>query len=145
MDLYSPRLPHVLTRAHLASLLAPTYARENGVSDELSLDRMKRVIQNSRIANHLYEAISAGLRSSRAGRSEDAVIDALAHAAVKRSDTLGPAPRGPGLSAVTVMLNIELGLSPDALRATLDSGKGKALLDQGLGGLGKFMVDHLLR
>ena len=144
MTLFSPRLPHVLTRADLAELIAPTYARETGIGPELALERTTRALKATSLVNKLYDAISPALVTAQGERSEDKLMDALSKAVVKRSSKIKAAPATPQLSAVIVLLNVELGLAPDAMRATLESGKGGELLKQGFAALGKHLVEHLV-
>jgi len=142
--LFSHRLPHVLTRADLADLLAPTYAREGNVSEELAHERMARALKSSGVPDRLYAAISTALVSAQGSKTQDAVMDALSKAVPKRCGKIGAAPSTPALSAVTVLLNIELGLAPGDLRSTLESDKGRVLLDRGFRALGKYLVEQLI-
>ncbi len=145
MTLFSPRLPHVLTRADLADFLSPTYAREANVSEELAQERMTRALKSSAVPDRLYEAISTALESVRGSRTPDAVMDTLSKAVPKRLGKIEAAPSTPPLSAVTVLLNIELGLAPGDLRATLESDRGRTLLNRGFRALGEFLVKQLVR
>jgi len=145
MTIFSSRLPHVLTQADLAHLLSPTYAREVGVDEELARERMTRAMQISYLSDRFYEAVSAALASVQGSRTEDAVIDKLSKAVPKRLGYVEAAPETPALSALTVLINLELGLTPDTLRATLESDKGQALLEQGFRALGEYLVRQLVR
>jgi hypothetical protein len=44
-----------------------------------------------------------------------------------------------------VRLNLEIGLAPESMRATLASGKGKELLEEGIRALGAHLLEGLLR
>ena len=55
------------------------------------------------------------------------------------------APAGAAVSAVLVRINVELGLAPEPMRATLRTDKGQALLDDGLRKLGSHLVNELLK
>ena len=48
-------------------------------------------------------------------------------------------------AAVLVRINLELGLAPEQMRATLESDKGRAMLEGGLSRLGKHLVSEVLR
>jgi len=144
MSLFSPRLPHVLTIADLTDLMTPTYARENGVSDELSHERMARILKNKGFADRIYEAISTALSAVKEPKTEDAIVDALAKAVAKRRNKVSAVSPSSGLSAVTVSFNIQLDLAPLSLRDTLESERGRKLLDQGFAALGKHLVRELL-
>jgi hypothetical protein len=49
------------------------------------------------------------------------------------------------VSAVLVRLDLEIGLAPEPMRATLATPKARALLDAGLRELGAHIVKELLR
>ena len=144
MALFSPRLPHVLTRADLAHLLSSTYAREVAISEELAHERLDRALKRDGLPNRIYEAVSAALTLVQGSRTEDALIDALSKAVPKRIGKIQAAPPSASLSAVTVWINLELGEAPENLRATLETDKGRVLLDRGFQGLGKYLVDQLV-
>jgi hypothetical protein len=46
---------------------------------------------------------------------------------------------------VLVRLDLEIGLAPESMRATLASPRGRALLDEGFRAVGTHVVKHLLR
>jgi len=72
-------------------------------------------------------------------------MDALSKAVPKKLGKIGAAKATPALSAIAVLFNIEIGLAPAELRATLESDKGKKLLDQGFQTLGEYLVKQLVR
>lgn len=144
MKLFSDRLPAVLTRADLAHLLTPTFARETGASEELALDRMKRAVEVWHIADSLYGAVSEALTAAQGSRSVDEVIDKLSRAVARKRDSLKAAPKGPALAAFMVLVNLELGLSKEEMRAMLESDMGRELLEQGYRALGEYLVDQLV-
>jgi hypothetical protein len=146
VTLYSRRLPHVLTRADLATALAPTYASSLDVDEEEAHERLTRALERSSVADELYEGISAALSDVKGPRtSEDAVMDKLSKGVQARRGRVKAAPATPGLSAVLVRINLELGLAPDQMRAMLATEKGQALLDDGLRALGAHLAKELLR
>ena len=51
----------------------------------------------------------------------------------------------PALSAVMVMLNVELGYAPEMMRGALENPKGKALLEDGLRALGTHLLKELIK
>jgi hypothetical protein len=51
----------------------------------------------------------------------------------------------PAISAVMVMLNLELGYAPEMMRGALENPKGKALLDDGLQALGTHLANELIK
>ncbi len=146
MPLFSRRLPHVLTRADLAVLLAPTYAKGLSVDEEEALERVTRALERPAVADDLYRGISEALQQAKGPRtSEDDLVDRLAKGVQARRARAKAAPSTPALSAVLVRINLEIGLAPEQLRATLESEKGRALLEEGLRALGSHLVRDLLR
>jgi hypothetical protein len=98
------------------------------------------------VADELYDGISAALSDVKGPRtSEDAVMDKLSKGVQARRGRVKAAPATPGLSAVLVRINLELGLAPDQMRAMLATEKGQALLDDGLRALGAHLAKELLR
>ena len=77
--------------------------------------------------------------------SADKFLDRISGALEKRSGRVRPAPSTPAVAAVLVRLNLELGLAPEPMRATLASPRGAAVLEKGLGDLGAHLVKELLR
>jgi hypothetical protein len=146
VPLFSRRLPHVLTRGDLALLLAPTYAQALSVDEEEALERLRRALERPQVAEDLYRGISAALVATQGARtSEDALVDRLSAGVQARRSRAKPAPATPALSAVLVRLNLEIGLAPEPMRATLAAGKGQALLEEGLRQLGAHLVKDLLK
>lgn len=146
MVIFSRRLPHVLTRADLAMLVAPTYAKALSVDEEEALERMTRALERPGVADDLYRGISEALWQTKGPRtSEDDLMDRLSRGVRARRARAKAAPSTPALSAVMVRVNLELGLAPEQMRATLESEKGRALLEQGLREIGAHLVKDLLR
>jgi hypothetical protein len=143
---FSPRLPHVLTRADLVLLLAPTYAKARGVDEEEAGERLARALAVPGALDDLYRGISQALAEARGPRtSEDALVDKLSAGVAARRARAKPAASTPAVSAVLVRLDLEIGLAPDAMRAMLATPKGSALLDEGLRALGAHLLKDLLR
>jgi len=138
------RLPHVLTRADLATLLTPTYAAAQNVDDEEAHDRLSNALGDARLLDDLYGSLSDALAAQQGKRTEDAIMDTLAKRVSARKGRLAAAT-GPEISAVIVRINLLLNLAPDAMRELLASGKGKATLDKGLRNLGTYLVRELLK
>ena len=144
--MFSRRLPHVITRKDLALLLAPTYAASAEVDFEEAHERMERAVGSQRVVDQLYAGVSAALEERKGPRtSEDELIDALSAGVQKRRSRVKPAPPGPGISAVMVLLNLELGYAPEMMRGALENPKGKALLDEGLRSLGTHLLKELIK
>ena len=146
MPLFSRRLPHVVTLPDLAVLLTPSYAEAMSVEDEEAHERLVRALARTRVADDLYEGISAALEAVQGARTnEDALMDKLSKGVQKRRSRVKSAPATPGLSAVLVRINLEIGLAPEQMRATLDTDKGRAVLATGLRELGAHLVKDLLK
>jgi hypothetical protein len=143
---FSRRLPHVVTRKDLAVLLSPTYAASAEVDFEEAHERMERAVGSQRVVDQLYAGLSAALEERKGPRtSEDELVDALSAGVQKRRSRVKPAPPGPGISAVMVLLNLELGYAPEMMRGALENPKGKALLDEGLRALGTHLLKELIK
>ena len=144
--MFSRRLPHVVTRKDLALLLAPTYAASAEVDFEEAHERMERAVGSPRVLDQLYAGLSAALEGRKGPRtSEDELVDTLSAGVQKRRSRVKPAPPGPGISAVMVLLNLELGYAPEMMRGALENPKGKALLDEGLRALGTHLLKELIK
>ena len=143
---FSRRLPHVLTQADLAWILAPTYAEALSVDEEEAHDRLERALARPSLLDDLYRGVSEGLREAQGPRTtEDALLDKLSAGVQARRRRIRAAASTPAISAVLVRVNIEVGLAPETLRATLEGEKGRALLEQGLRALGAHLVKELLK
>jgi hypothetical protein len=144
--MFSRRLPHVVTRKDMALLIAPTYAASANVDFEEAHERMERAVTSDRIADQLYAGLSAALYERKGPRTtEDALIDELSAGVQKRRSRVKAAALTPALSAVMVMLNVELGYAPEMMRGALENPKGKALLEDGLRALGTHLLKELIK
>lgn len=146
VTLFSRRLPHVLTRADLARILLETYVDAMAVEDGEALDRLGRALDQPALLEELYAGISTALQAVQGERtSEDQLMDKLAKGVQKRRAKVKAAPGHPSIAAVLVRINLELGLAPEQMRATLQAAQGRALLQDGLARLGKHVVAELLK
>jgi hypothetical protein len=146
VTLFSRRLPHVLTRADLVRVLLETYVDAMAVEDDEALDRLTRAIDRDDLRDAIYDGISGALSEAQGERtSEDQLMDKLGKGVQKRRSRVRAAPSHAGIAAVLVRINVELGLVPEPMRATLETEKGRALLEDGLRRLGRHVVDELLR
>ena len=146
MPLFSRRLPHVLTRADLARILTATYAAALSVDDDEAHERLARALERPGVADDVYRGISAALADAKGPRtSEDALVDKLSAGVQARRARVKAAPASPAISAVLVRMNLEIGLAPEPMRATLASEKGRAVLEEGLRAIGAHVVKELLR
>lgn len=146
MDLFSPRLPHVVTRADLVTMLVPTYAGARGVDDDEAASRLTQALAVRGVAEELYGALSSGLRAAMGPRTTpDALVDKLSAGIQARRGRVRPAPDSPALSAALIRLDLEIGVAPEPMRATLATPRGRAMLEEGLSTLGGHLVRELLR
>ncbi len=146
MEPFSRRLPHVLPARDLVRLLSPTYAAARAVDEEEASERLTRALSAPAALDDLYAGVSAALRDAQGPRtSEDALMDKLSAGVVARRGRARAATATPAISAALVRLDLETGLAPEAMRATLATPRGKALLDEGLRALGAHLVKDLLR
>lgn len=146
MELFSRRLPHVVTRANLVTMLAPTYAAARGVDEEEAAERLAQALAVRGVLDDLLSALSAGLRDAKGPRTdEDALLDRLSAGVQARRGRVRAAPDSPGLSAVLVRLDLEIGVAPETMRATLATPRGGAMLQEGLAALGRHLVKELLK
>jgi hypothetical protein len=136
----------VVTRADLALLVAPSYAQALSVDEEEAHERVSRALERPGVAEDLYRGLAAALAEARGPRtSEDALLDKLSLGVQRRRGRARAAPGTPALAALMVRLNLEIGLAPESMRATLASGKGKELLEEGIRALGAHLLEGLLR
>ncbi len=146
MALFSRRLPHVITRSDLSRALAPTYAKAAQVDAEEAEDRLLRAFANQRVLDEVYGGLSAALVETQGPRTtEDELVDKLSAGVQARRGRVRAAELTPAVSAVLVLVNVELGQAPEMMRDTLKGGKGKALLQEGLKALGAHLVRELIR
>ncbi len=146
MTHFSRRLPHVVTRADLVRMLLETYVDAMNVEDQEALDRLARALEKPELLEALYGGLSVALAEAQGERTtEDQLMDKLAKGVQKRRSRVKAAPSHPAIAAVLVRINLELGLAPEPMRATLQADKGRALLEDGLARLGRHLVTDLLR
>ncbi len=146
MELFSRRLPHVVTRADLVTMLAPTYAAARGVDEDEAVERLDQALAARGVMDELLSALSAGLRDAKGPRTdEDALLDRLSAGVQARRGRVRAAPDSPGLAAVLVRLDLEIGVAPETMRATLATPRGAAVLQEGLAALGRHLVKELLK
>ena len=142
----SRRLTHVLTRKDLALVLAPTYAASASVDFDEAQERMERAVGNQRVVDLLYQGLSAALADATGPRiTEDEMIDRLSAGVQKRRSRVRAAQLTPAVSAVMVMLNLELGYAPEMMRGALENPKGQALLNDGLQAIGAHLLKELIK
>ena len=140
------RLPHLLPRADLARVLVPTYAAARAVDDEEALERLGQALVRPGVAEDLYGGVAAALRDARGPRTdEDALMDRLSAGVQRRRFRVRAASATPEISAVLVRIDLEIGIAPEPMRATLASDRGRAALEAGLRSLGAHLVKELLR
>jgi len=88
----------------------------------------------------------AALAEAKGARTtDDELVDKLSTGVQARRGRVRAAELTPGVSAVLVLVNVELGEAPETMRQTLQGGKGKALLQEGLKALGAHLLKELIR
>lgn len=143
--MFSSRLPHVVTPRDLVILLAPTYAAARGVDEQEAMERLTRALQARGALDDVYRGLSSALAAAKGPRtSEDALVDRSAGVAARRA-RVKAAPITPAVAAVLVRLDLEIGLAADAMRATLETPRARALLDEGLHALGVHLLRGLMK
>jgi len=146
VPLFSRRLPAVVTRADLAWLLTPTYADSMSVDEEEAHDRLQRALGHAALVDDLYWGISEALPAKQGARTtEDQLMDKLSKGLGARRGKVKALASDPAVAAVLVRINVELGLASEQMRATLETDRGRAMLDAGLRKLGVHLVGELLR
>jgi len=146
VSLFSRRLPHLIPRADLVAALTRTYAAARGVDDEEAAARLERALEGRAVLEELYAALSAGLFEAQGPRtSADALLDRLSAGVEARRGRVRAAPDSPALAAVLVRLDLEIGVAPEPMRATLSTPRGRAMLEEGMAALGRHLVKELLR
>ncbi|GEJ58922.1 hypothetical protein [Anaeromyxobacter diazotrophicus] len=143
---FSPRVPHLFPRKTLARLLAPTYAAAMSVDEEEAHERLLQALEAPGVVEALQRGVSAALELKQGPRTPaDKLLDKVSKGIEKHGGHVRPAESTPAVSAVLVRLNLELGLAPEPMRATLATPRGAAALEQGLASLGAHLVKELLR
>lgn len=146
MTHFSPRVPHLFPKKALARLVAPTYAAGMNVDEEEAHERLERAVEAPGVVDDLLRGISAALEEKRGARTPpDKLLDKLSAGIAKRGGTVRAAPATPSIAAVLVRINLEIGLAPEPMRATLASPRGAAALEEGLAALGAHIVKELMR
>jgi hypothetical protein len=135
-----------MPRVELARMLAPTLAKATQVDDEVAEERLLRALANQRVLDDVYDGLSVALAEAKGPRTkEDELVDKLSAGVQARGRRVRAAELTPAISAVLVLLNLEAGEAPEMMRETLQSEKGRALLQQGLRSLGTHLVKELIR
>lgn len=135
-----------MSRADLARMLAATYAKASQVDPELAEERLARALTNQRVLDEVYAGLSAALAEAKGPRtSEDELIDKLSTGVQARRGRVRAVELTPAVSAVLVLLNLEIGEAPEMMRGALQGEKGRALLQEGLRSIGRHLLKELIR
>ena len=127
-------------------MVAPTLAKAAQVDVEIAEERLSRALANQRVLDDIYAGLSAALADSKGRRTtEDELIDKLSAGVQARGRRVRAAELTPAISAVLVLLNLEAGEAPEMMRETLQTEKGRALLQEGLQSLGMHLIKELVR
>lgn len=143
---FSPRLPHVVTRKDLVRLLAPTYARARGVDEAEAVERLTRALSAPPLLDDVYGALAAALADARGPRTAaDVVMDRISARLARHVARARAAEVTPAVSAVLVRIDLETGIAPESMRETLASPQGRPVLEAGWRELGRHLARDLLR
>jgi len=146
VTLFSPRIPHLFPKKTLARLLSPTYAAGMNVDEEEAHERLMQALDVPAVVEDLQRGISAALERKQGPRTPaDKILDKLSAGVAKRGGNVRAATSTPGIAAVLVRVNLEIGLAPEPMRATLTTPRGAAVLEEGLEALGAHLVKELTR
>jgi hypothetical protein len=142
----SPRIPHLFTKKTLARILAPTYAAGMDVDEEEAHERLVQALEVPALVADLQRGISTAVGAKQGPRaSADKLLDKLSKGIEKRGGNVRAAEATPLIAAVLVRVNVEIGLAPEPMRATLATPRGAAALEEGLALLGAHLVKELSR
>jgi hypothetical protein len=143
---FSPRVPHLFTKKALARMLASTYAAGIGVDEEEAHERLAQALEVPAVLHDLLRGVEAALAEKQGPRTPaDKLLDKLSAGIEKRGGRVKAAEATPAVAAVLVRVNLELGLAPEPMRATLATPRGAAALEEGLRTLGAHLVKELTR
>ncbi|HUK66257.1 MAG TPA: hypothetical protein VLV17_05470 [Anaeromyxobacteraceae bacterium] len=143
---FSPRLSHLFPSKTLARLIAATYAQGMQVDEEEAHERLLEALAAPAAVTDVLRGIAAALGTRVGPRaSPDSLLDRLSARLGPSGGRVRAAKATPAMAAVLVRLNLEIGLSPETMRATLAGGKGAQALEEGLNELGAHIVKELLR
>ena len=127
-------------------MLSATYAKASQVDPELAEERLSRALQNPRVLDDVYVGLSAALAEAKGARtSDDELIDKLSAGVQARRGRVRAAELTPAVSAVLVLLDLEIGEAREMMRDALQGEKGRALLQDGLRTIGRHLVKELIR
>jgi hypothetical protein len=116
------------------------------VDEEEAHERLLEALAVPAALADIQRGLSTALATKESARtSADQLLDRIRDRLGQQSGRVRAAPASAGIAAVLVRLNLELGLAPETLRATLTSEKGAKALEQGLAELGLHLVRALLR
>lgn len=145
MAAFSTRLPHLVTRSDLATLLTPTYGAGQSVDDDESHDRLTRALADPSLLDDLYRSLEEALAAHLGPRTdEDALLDKLAKRVALRKGRVKPADVSK-VAALLVRINLLLGLAPERMREVMESNRGRESQSEALRVMGSHLVQELLR
>lgn len=127
-------------------MLTPTYASAMLVDEDEAHDRLAEALRSAALVEDLQRAIRAALERKLGPRTRaDELLDRISAGIGKRGGSLRSAPASPAVAAVMVRINVEVGLAPEPMRATLATPRGAAVLEAGFAELGAHLVKELTR
>jgi hypothetical protein len=146
MKQFSPRVAHLFPARTLARLLTPSYAIAMRVDEDEAHERLAQALRSAALVSDLQRGIARAIEERRGPRTtEDKLLDAISAGLEKHGGNVRAAPSSPAVAGVMVRVNLEIGLAPEPMRATLAEGRGAAVLEEGLLAVGRQLVKDLLR
>jgi hypothetical protein len=146
VDAFNKRLPHVLTRADWAHLLAKTYAAAQSIDEDIALERLERAVHGEALLKLFYSGLGAALLKAKGARTtEDAFIDKLSVGVENRRSKIHALKSSPAVAAALVRIDLEIGHAPEMMREALANPKGAALMTQGFEEIGAFILKELVK
>ena len=145
MSVLSTRLPHIVTRADMITLLTTTYGVAQAVEDDEARERLTRALADRTLMNDLLASIEEALATYvKPDTDTNALLDKFS----KRVATRGPRMKdadGTKAAALIVRINMLLGLVPETTRLAMESEKGRATERESRRAVAAFLVQQLLK
>lgn len=145
MSALATRLPHIVTRADMISLLTTTYGVAQVVEDDEARERLTRALADRALMEDLLASIAEALAPHLGPNTdENAFLDKFS----KRVATRGPRMKdadGTKAAALIVRINMLLGLVPESTRKAMETEKGQATQHESIRAVGAFLVQQLLK
>jgi hypothetical protein len=145
MNAISTRLPHIVTRSDMVTLLTTTYGVAQAVEDDEAHERLSKALTDRTLMNALLVSMAESLATYLGPNTdENALLDKFSKRVGTRKARVKEAD-GTQAAALIVHINSLLGLVPESTRMAMESEKGQATLRTSLRNVGAFLVQQLLK